>query len=168
MTSKSKSFTTETKLVRELATIFDEKELSELELETDVISIRLARFQSGQQIVSMPQQVVGSAEQQAAPSTAPALDVARETSTNTTSSDFSAHEGAVLSPMVGTVYRAPEPGAANFINEGDSVKKGQTLFIVEAMKVMNPITAPSDGKVTKILVENAQPIEFDQPLAIIE
>ncbi|MGB1528616.1 MAG: acetyl-CoA carboxylase biotin carboxyl carrier protein, partial [Candidatus Puniceispirillaceae bacterium] len=77
-------------------------------------------------------------------------------------------EGAVLSPMVGTVYRAPEPGAADFINEGDAVRKGQTLFIVEAMKVMNPITAPSDGKVTKILVENAQPIEFDQPLAIIE
>ena len=70
--------------------------------------------------------------------------------------------------MVGTVYLAPEPGAADFINEGDVVKKGQTLFIVEAMKVMNPITAPTGGKVTKILVENAQPIEFDQPLAIIE
>ena len=90
------------------------------------------------------------------------------TANDLASSDFSAHEGAVLSPMVGTVYRAPEPGAANFINEGDAVKKGQTLFIVEAMKVMNPITASSDGKVTKILVENAQPIEFDQPLAIIE
>ena len=91
----------------------------------------------------------------------------KRASTNTASSDFSAHEGAVLSPMVGTVYLAPEPGAADFINEGD-VEKGQTLFIVEAMKVMNPITAPTGGKVTKILVENAQPIEFDQPLAIIE
>ncbi|MBL82104.1 MAG: acetyl-CoA carboxylase, biotin carboxyl carrier protein [Rhodospirillaceae bacterium] len=168
MTPKAKPFTTETKLVRELAEIFDEKELTELELETDDISIRLARGQTGQQIVAMPQQVVGSVAQQAAPSAAPAPGAARETSTNTTSSDFSAHEGAVLSPMVGTVYRAPEPGAANFINEGDAVKKGQTLFIVEAMKVMNPITASSDGKVTKILVENAQPIEFDQPLAIIE
>ena len=168
MTSKAKSFTTETKLVRELATIFDEKELTELELETDDISIRLARSQTGQQIVTMPQQAVYPVAQQAAPSAAPASDATRETITNTTSTDFSAHEGAVLSPMVGTVYRAPEPGAADFINEGDAVRKGQTLFIVEAMKVMNPITAPSDGKVTKILVENAQPIEFDQPLAIIE
>ena len=168
MTSKSKSFTTETKLVRELAAIFDEKELTELELETDDISIRLARGQAGQQIVAMPQQVVGPGAQQVATSAAPAPDATKETSANTTSSDFSAHKGAVLSPMVGTVYRAPEPGAADFINEGDAVKKGQTLFIIEAMKVMNPITATTDGKITKILVENAQPIEFDQPLAIIE
>ena len=168
MTSKSKSFTTETKLVRELAAIFDEKELTELELETDDISIRLARGQAGQQIVAMPQQVDGTAAQQVAPSAAPTPDATKETNTNITSSNFSAHDGALLSPMVGTVYRAPEPGAADFINEGDAVKKGQTLFIIEAMKVMNPITATTDGKVTKILVENAQPIEFDQPLAIIE
>ena len=165
MTSKSKSFTTETKLVRELAIIFDEKDLTELELETDDISIRLARGQKDQQIVTMPQQSVGSHAQHSAPAIVSTTDAISETSTNTTSS---AHEGAVLSPMVGTVYLAPEPGAADFINEGDVVKKGQTLFIVEAMKVMNPITAPTGGKVTKILVENAQPIEFDQPLAIIE
>ena len=78
------------------------------------------------------------------------------------------HQGAVTSPMVGTVYTAPEPGAADFVSEGDMVKAGQTLFIVEAMKVMNPITAPSAGKVTKILVQNAQPIEFGEALAIIE
>ena len=162
MTSKSKSFSTETNLVRELTAIFDEKGLTELELETDDISIRLARGQTGQQIVAMPQQVGAPA------AAALASNTISEISTNTTSSDFSAHEGAVLSPMVGTVYRAPEPGAADFINEGDVVKKGQTLFIVEAMKVMNPITATLEGKVTKILVENAQPIEFGQPLAIIE
>ena len=166
MTSKSKSFTIETKLVQELATIFDEKELTELELETDNISIRLSRGQTGQQLVTMPQQVIAPA---AAPQVAvPPPALASEASIIPTSDDFSAHEGAVLSPMVGTVYRAPEPGAVDFINEGDAVKKGQTLFIVEAMKVMNPITAPSDGKVTRILVDNAQPIEFDQPLAIIE
>ena len=78
------------------------------------------------------------------------------------------HQGAVTSPMVGTVYTAPEPGATDFVSEGDMVKAGQTLFIVEAMKVMNPITAPSAGKVTKILVQNAQPIEFGEALAIIE
>ncbi len=160
MTSKSKSFTTETKLVQELATIFDEKELNELQFETDDISIRLSKGQTGQQIAAMPQQ--------AAPAKDPAQAPASEASGTPTSTELSTHEGAVLSPMVGTVYCAPEPGAADFINEGDAVKKGQTLFIVEAMKVMNPITAPSDGKVTKILVNNAQPIEFDQPLVIIE
>ena len=70
--------------------------------------------------------------------------------------------------MVGTVYLASEPGAKNFINVGDSVKAGDTLFIVEAMKTMNPITAPKAGKVTSVLVENGQPIEFDEALAIIE
>ena len=165
MTSKSKSFTTETKLVQELATIFDENKLTELELETDDISIRLSRSQTGQQIVAMPQQIMAPAAQQAA---VPAPIPTSEVSATPTFADLSTHKGAVLSPMVGTVYRAPEPGAADFINEGDAVKKGQTLFIVEAMKVMNPIIAPSDGKVIKIFVDNAQPIEFDQPLAIIE
>ena len=168
MTSKSKSFTTETKLVRELAIIFDEKELTELELETDDISIRLARGQKDQQIVTMPQQALGSHTQHSAPAVVSTPDAISETITNTTSSDLSSHEGAILSPMVGTVYLAPEPGAADFINEGDVVKKGQTLFIVEAMKVMNPITAPSAGKVTEILVQNAQPIEFGEALAIVE
>ena len=168
MTSKSKSFTTETKLVRELAIIFDEKDLTELELETDDISIRLARVQKDQQIVTMPQQVINSHAQPGTPAVVSTPDAKSENNINKTPSDLSTHEGAVLSPMVGTVYLAPEPGAADFINEGDVVKKGQTLFIVEAMKVMNPITAPTSGKVTKILVENAQPIEFDQPLAIIE
>ena len=168
MTPKSKSFSTETKLVQELATIFDEKELTELELETDDISIRLSRGQTGQQIASIPQQVMSPAAQQAAAVNVSPPALVSEPSVTPASADFSAHEGAVLSPMVGTVYRAPEPGAADFINEGDAVKKGQTLFIVEAMKVMNPIIAPSDGKVIRILVDNAQPIEFDQPLAIIE
>ena len=168
MTQKSKSFSTETKLVQELATIFDEKELTELELETDDISIRLSRGQTGQQIATMPQQVMAPATQQAAAVKVPAPALASEASATPASADLSTHEGAVLSPMVGTVYRAPEPGAADFINEGDAVKKGQTLFIVEAMKVMNPIIAPLDGKVIKILVDNAQPIEFEQPLAIIE
>ena len=168
MTSKSKSFTTETKLVQELATIFDEKELTELELETDDISIRLSRGQTSQQTLAIPQQVMAPAAQPTAPAAVPASAHTSEASTTQTSGELSAHKGAVLSPMVGTVYRAPEPGATDFVSEGDTVKKGQTLFIVEAMKVMNPITAPTDGKVIKIFVDNAQPIEFDQPLAIIE
>ncbi len=74
---------------------------------------------------------------------------------------------AVKSPMVGTAYLAPDPGSANFVNVGDSVKKGDTLLIVEAMKVMNPITAPKDGTVKDMMIGNGEPVEFDQPLAIV-
>ena len=78
------------------------------------------------------------------------------------------HPGAVKSPMVGTVYTAPEPDAPAFITEGDSVSQGQTILIVEAMKVMNPITAPKTGTVVKIFVQNAQPVEFGEALVIVE
>jgi len=164
-TSKAKSFATETKLVQDLAAIFDDRELTELELETDQISIRLSRGQQGQAMLSMPQPMAAPVAQ--APAAPSALATA-EPAPQASAADLASHEGALRSPMVGTVYRAPEPGAADFVSEGDTVKKGQTLFIVEAMKVMNPITAPADGTVTKILVDNAQPIEFDQPLAVIE
>ena len=165
-TSKSKSFATETKLVQDLAAIFDDSELTELELETEQISIRLSRGQQGQPMISMPQALAAPVVQPA-PAAGPSAPAAASEAPQAAATDM-AHEGAVRSPMVGTVYRAPEPGAADFVSEGDTVKKGQTLFIVEAMKVMNPITAPADGTVTKILVDNAQPIEFDQPLAVIE
>ncbi len=164
-TSKAKSFATETKLVQDLAAIFDDRELTELELETDQISIRLSRGQQGQTMLSMPQPMAAPVAQAPAAPSAPAT---AEPAPQASAADLASHEGALRSPMVGTVYRAPEPGAADFVSEGDTVKKGQTLFIVEAMKVMNPITAPADGTVTKILVDNAQPIEFDQPLAVIE
>ena len=164
-TSKAKSFATETKLVQDLAAIFDDRELTELELETDQISIRLSRGQKGQTMLSMPQPMAAPVAQAPA---APSAPVTAEPAPQASAADLASHEGALRSPMVGTVYRAPEPGAADFVSEGDTVKKGQTLFIVEAMKVMNPITAPADGTVTKILVDNAQPIEFDQPLAVIE
>ena len=82
--------------------------------------------------------------------------------------DYSSHPGAVKSPMVGTAYESPEPGAAAFIAVGDKVKAGQTLVIIEAMKVMNPITAPKDGTVSAILFTNSQPVEFDQVLVVID
>ena len=103
-----------------------------------------------------------------APAPVPVAAAPAESAAAAAPGDAAAHPGAVKSPMVGTVYLAPEPDAPLFAKEGDQVKKGQTLFIVEAMKVMNPITASADGKLTRILVDNAQPIEFDQPLAIIE
>ncbi|MGB1366549.1 MAG: acetyl-CoA carboxylase biotin carboxyl carrier protein [Candidatus Puniceispirillaceae bacterium] len=157
--SKAKSFSAETKFVKELTAILDESNLTELEFESEDISVRLAR---GTTIAAAPAMMTPTAPVAAAPA-APA-----ESAASATPVDAAAHPGAVKSPMVGTVYLAPEPDAPLFAKEGDQVKKGQTLFIVEAMKVMNPITAPADGKLTRILVDNAQPIEFDQPLAIIE
>ena len=157
--SKPKSFSAETKFVKELTAILDESNLTELEFETEDISVRLAR---GTTIAAAP------AMMPAAPAAAPVAAPAEAAPSAPAASDASAHPGAVKSPMVGTVYLAPEPDAPDFVKEGDQVKKGQTLFIVEAMKVMNPITAPADGKLTRVLVDNAQPIEVDQPLAIIE
>ena len=156
--SKAKSFSAETKFVKELTAILDESNLTELEFESEDISVRLAR---GTTIAAAPAMMAATAP-------APAPVAPAESAAAATPGDAAAHPGAVKSPMVGTVYLAPEPDAPLFAKEGDQVKKGQTLFIVEAMKVMNPITAPADGKLTRILVDNAQPIEFDQPLAIIE
>ena len=157
--SKTASERSETKLVRELADILDKSGLAELEYETDAVAIRLSRVTGAAPVVA-PAPVV------AAPAAVPASAPAQAEPTAV--ANPADHQGAVTSPMVGTVYTAPEPGAADFVSEGDMVKAGQTLFIVEAMKVMNPITAPSAGKVTKILVQNAQPIEFGEALAIIE
>jgi len=155
--SKTASARSETQLVQELADILDKSGLAELEYETDAVAIRLSR-------VTGAAPVVAAAPAVSAPATAPTTAPAGPTA----AANPADHKGAVISPMVGTVYTAPEPGAAEFVSEGDTVKAGQTLFIVEAMKVMNPITAPSAGKVTKIFVQNAQPIEFGEALAIIE
>jgi len=156
--SKSTSTRSETKLVQDLADILDKAGLAELEYETETVAIRLSRVSGAAPVVAAAPAIAAPA----APAPAPA---AAETAPPSNPAD---HQGAVTSPMVGTVYTAPEPGAATFVSEGDVVKAGQTLFIVEAMKVMNPITAPSAGKVTKIFVQNAQPIEFGEALAIIE
>ena len=153
--SKSTSTRSETKLVQELADILDQAGLAELEYETEAVAIRLSRVNN-----TAPAVAVAPAPAASVAASAPAEPAAPANPAD--------HQGAVTSPMVGTVYTAPEPGAAEFVTEGDMVKAGQTLFIVEAMKVMNPITAPAAGKVTKIFVQNAQPIEFGEALAIIE
>ena len=151
----------DTALVKALADILDEAGLAELEYETADLSVRLSRVSSAAPVapvaaVAAPAAPVAAAP--AAPAAAPAAD----------SADAASHPGAVTSPMVGTVYVAPEPDAPNFIEVGGTVKKGQTLLIVEAMKVMNPITAPADGTVKQILVQNAQPVEFGEVLVVIE
>ena len=144
---------TDMTLVKALADILDEAGLAELEYETDSVSVRLSRI-TGQPAAVAP--VAASAATTPAAATAPA------------GVDAASHPGAVISPMVGTVYTAPEPGADAFVSAGTAVKKGQTLLIVEAMKVMNPITAPADGTVSQVLVQNAQPVEFGEALVIIE
>ncbi|MCH2563898.1 MAG: acetyl-CoA carboxylase biotin carboxyl carrier protein [SAR116 cluster bacterium] len=151
----------DTALVKALADILDEAGLAELEYETADLSVRLSRVSSGAPVapiaaVAAPAEAPAAAP--AAPAAAPAAD----------SADAASHPGAVTSPMVGTVYVAPEPDAPSFIEIGGTVKKGQTLLIVEAMKVMNPITAPADGTVKQIFVQNAQPVEFGEVLVVIE
>jgi acetyl-CoA carboxylase biotin carboxyl carrier protein len=150
----------DTALVRELAELLNETGLTEIEVEDDDRRIRVAR---GGAMMAAPAQMYAApaAAQPAAPAPAAAAPAA------TPAAPAADHANAVKSPMVGTCYLAPEPGAANFIAVGKSVKEGDTLLIVEAMKVMNPITAPKSGTVTAILVDNAQPVEFDQPLVVI-
>ena len=141
-------------LVQDLADILDQSGLVELEYETDDVSIRLSRAAG----VAAP--VAAAPVAAPAAASAPVVEDAPVDAAN--------HPGAVTSPMVGTAYLAPEPGASNFINEGDQVKEGQTLVIIEAMKVMNPITAPKAGVVKKIIVGNAQPVEYGEALVIVE
>ena len=154
----------DTALVKALADILDEAGLAELEYETADLSVRLSRVSGAAPVApvaAVAAPAAPAAAAPAAPAAAPAADSAD-------SADAASHPGAVTSPMVGTVYVAPEPDAPNFIEVGGTVKKGQTLLIVEAMKVMNPITAPADGTVKQILVQNAQPVEFGEVLVVIE
>ena len=140
-------------LVRELAELLSETGLTEIEVEDGKRKIRVARTISVVQ--SAPAYAAPAA---AAPAAAPAASAPAPV-------DVAAN--ALRSPMVGTAYLFPEPGAAAFVTIGQAVKEGETLLIIEAMKVMNTITAPKAGTVKAILVENAQPVEFDQPLIVI-
>ena len=151
----------DTALVKALADILDEAGLAELEYETADLSVRLSRVSGAAPVAP----VAAVAAPAAAPTAAPAAPAAAPAAD---SADAASHPGAVTSPMVGTVYVAPEPDAPSFIEVGGTVKKGQTLLIVEAMKVMNPITAPADGTVKQIFVKNAQPVEFGEVLVVIE
>ena len=142
-------------LIRELALLLDETSLTEIEIERAGLRVRVARNISI--AAAMP-----ASYQSAAPmpvGTAAAAAVA---------TDLSKHPGVVPSPMVGTAYWAPEPGAKPFIEVGSKVSAGQTLLIIEAMKTMNQIPSPHSGTVTQILIEDGQPVEFGEPLVIIE
>ncbi len=143
----------DTALVRELAQLLTETGLTEIEVEDGNRKIKVARQAAP----------VAAVQAVAAPVAAPAPVAAAPAATSAPTID----PGTVKSPMVGTVYLATEPGSPNFVEIGSKVKKGDTLVIIEAMKVMNTITAPGAGTVTAIPVENAQPVEFDQPLVVV-
>ena len=151
----------DTALVRELAELLNETGLTEIEVEDDDRKIRVSR---GAVAAAAPVYAAAPTPVAAAPAPAAAAAPAPAEAAAPAGPDMT---NAVKSPMVGTAYLTPEPGAAPFIAVGKAVKEGDTLLIVEAMKVMNPITAPRSGTVTAILIETAQPVEFDQPLVVI-
>ncbi len=145
----------DTTLVRELAEMLAETGLTEIEVEDGDRKIRVSRG-GGQIAVAAP---AAYAPAPVAAEAAPAPAVTANAAPD--------HANAIRSPMVGTAYLSPDPSAAAFVKVGDTVNAGDTLLIVEAMKVMNPITAPASGTVKQILVENAQPVEYDQPLIVV-
>ncbi|MFL2845577.1 MAG: acetyl-CoA carboxylase biotin carboxyl carrier protein [Candidatus Puniceispirillaceae bacterium] len=157
--AKKATLDDEVKLVKNLTDILDKAGLAELEYKTETLTVRLSRH-IGTAPVPAAQPVVATA--------AASVPVRVSGSESEAPENPADHPGAIKSPMVGTVYTAPEPDAPAFVTEGDSITQGQTILIVEAMKVMNPITAPKTGTVVKILVQNAQPVEFGEALVIIE
>jgi len=138
-------------LIRQLADLLNETGLSEIEIENDDTRVRVARMVSAAPAAQVYVPPAATAAPGAAAVSAPADN-----------------KNAVTSPMVGTAYRAPEPGAKPYVEVGDQVRQGDTLLIVEAMKTMNQIPAPRSGKVVQIMVEDGQPVEFGEPLLIIE
>ena len=151
--SNSDSKSDDSALIRELALLLGETNLTEIEIERSGLRVRVARNISI--AASVPVGVAGAAPAPVAAAPATVGDIAK-------------HPGVVPSPMVGTAYWASEPGAKPFIEVGSKVSVGQTLVIIEAMKTMNQIPSPRAGTVTQILVEDGQPVEFGEPLVIIE
>ena len=147
----------EAERIRELATILEETGLTEIEIEHKDVKIRVSRQGVAQAAFAAPAPLAAPVSSAPAPETPAAASAVK-------SED---HPGAVKSPMVGTAYSAPAPGAKPFISEGQKVKEGETLMIVEAMKTMNPIAAPRDGTVSQILVDDGQPVQFGDTLLII-
>jgi acetyl-CoA carboxylase biotin carboxyl carrier protein len=136
-------------LVRELSRLLEENKLTEIEVQKGDQRVRVARG--------------GGTAHHAAATHAPAAVAGVKPA-----ADLVKHPGTVTSPMVGTAYRAPQPGAKPFVEEGAQVREGETLLIIEAMKTMNAIAAPRAGMVSKILIDDGQPVEFGEPLLIIE
>jgi acetyl-CoA carboxylase biotin carboxyl carrier protein len=161
--AKAPSSGIDPELVRELAAILRETDLTEIEVESQSGDLKLRLARQSQVIAAAAPVAYAAAPGQIHAAPAPATTAAAPTGAGDR-----ANPGMVPSPIVGTVYLAPEPGAAAFVSVGTQVTEGQTIMIVEAMKTMNPIAAPRAGKVTKICVSDGQPVEYGEPLAIIE
>ncbi|MBA2920397.1 acetyl-CoA carboxylase biotin carboxyl carrier protein [Sphingomonas sp. MAH-20] len=146
----------DTDLVRQLAELLDATHLTEIEV------------QDGERRIKVQRKVQAVAATVAAPAPAAAPAAPAPAAAHAAPPPPAESANAIKSPMVGTVYLAPEPGAANFVSVGGKVNAGDTLLIIEAMKVMNPITAPHGGTVKAVLVANGAPVEFDQPLVVVE
>jgi acetyl-CoA carboxylase biotin carboxyl carrier protein len=144
-------------LVRQLAGILNETDLTEIEYDTGGLRIRVARTVQQTVVAAAP----AMAHAPVAVAHAPAAAVPA-------GSDPASHPGAVKAPMVGVAYLAPEPGAPQFAKVGDQVSEGQTLLLIEAMKTFNPVKAPRSGKLVQLLVDNGAPVEYGEPLAVIE
>ena len=151
-------FEMDTEFVRKLAELLEETHLGEIELADGERRIRVAR----------PTVTVAAAAAPMAMAMPAAAGAGATAAGSPDGNDLARHPGTVKSPMVGTAYLSPEPGKPAFVAVGDKVAAGQTLLIIEAMKTFNPIKAPKAGTVTQILVENAQPVEFGEPLMIVE
>ncbi|WP_113265912.1 acetyl-CoA carboxylase biotin carboxyl carrier protein [Agrobacterium cavarae] len=149
-------------LIRDLANILNDTDLSEIEVEQDDLRIRVSRS-------APPATVYAAAPQYApAPAAAPAAPAVAPSAAAAPAAPARNPANTVTSPMVGTVYLSPAPGARAFVEVGATVKEGQTILIVEAMKTMNQIPAPKSGKVTEIIVNDAQPVEYGEALVVIE
>ena len=149
-------------LVRELAAILREADLGEVEVEHEGLRIRVSKATSMAPAAPTIVHAPAAAPVAAAPAAAPAAPAP------TAAAAPAAPSNATTSPMVGTVYLSPEPGAKVFVKVGDKVKKGDTLMLIEAMKTFNPVTADAAGTVKEILVADAQPVEFGEPLIVVE
>jgi acetyl-CoA carboxylase biotin carboxyl carrier protein len=152
---KDKTPIVDKELIRELADLLTETGLTEIEVERGDTRVRVARAPATAAFHAVAPQAAMPAPHDMPESPAEPPDIA-------------SLAGTVTSPMVGTAYRAPEPGGKPYVDVGDKVREGQTLLIIEAMKTMNQIPAPRDGTVTRILVEDGQPVEYGEPLLIVE
>ena len=158
----AKNETIDHELIRKLAELLSETDLTEIEVEHETLRLRLSRNSTAVATVAAPAPV-----QVAAPAVATAAPATQQAAPSPAATDAT-NQNAQTSPMVGTAYLAPEPGQPNFVSVGDSVKAGQTVLIIEAMKTMNHIPAPRAGTIKRILVEDGGPVEFGAPLMIIE
>ena len=153
-------FTIDDDAIRKLASLLDETDLTEIEVADGERKLRVARQPA---IVS-----AGAGVAPPPPPVAPAISASVAAPVSGGGEDVASHPGTVKSPMVGVVYLAPEPGAGAFITLGATVTEGQTLMLIEAMKTFNPVRAPKAGKITQLLVTDGMPVEYDEPLVVIE